>query len=71
MSSCATWTGRINQAWLGLVDVDEGKKTEDKLRRSEAYLAEAQGLTHSGSGAYNETKLLSPIRPNANVHPWR
>jgi PAS domain S-box-containing protein len=34
--------GRIIQ-WYGLsVDIDEAKKAEDRLRRSEAYLAEAQ-----------------------------
>jgi PAS domain S-box-containing protein len=31
------------------VDIDEGKKAEDRLRRSEAYLAEAQRLTHTGA----------------------
>jgi PAS domain S-box-containing protein len=36
--------GRIVQ-WYGLsVDIDEGKKAEDRLRHSEAYLAEAQTL---------------------------
>src|SRR4029077_8412438 len=41
--------GRIVQ-WYGLsVDIDEGKKAEDRLRRSEAYLAEAQRLSHTGS----------------------
>jgi len=50
--------GRIIQ-WYGLaVDIDERKKAEDHLRRSEAYLAEAQRLTHSGSAAYNQTKIL-------------
>ena len=40
--------GRIVQ-WYGLsVDIDERKKAEDRLRRSEAYLAEAQRLSHSG-----------------------
>ena len=34
------------------------KKTEDRLRRSEAYLAEAQRLSHTGSAAYNETEIL-------------
>ena len=40
--------GRIIQ-WYGLsVDIDEAKKAEDRLRRSEAYLAEAQlELTHA------------------------
>ena len=41
--------GRVIQ-WYGLtVDIDEGKRAEDKLRRSEAYLAEAQRLSHTGS----------------------
>jgi PAS domain S-box-containing protein len=50
--------GRIVQ-WYGLtIDIDEGKKAEDRLRRSEAYLAEAQRLTHTGSAAYNEREIL-------------
>ena len=31
------------------VDIDERKKAEDRLRRGEAYLAEAQCLSHTGS----------------------
>ena len=40
--------GRIIQ-WYGLsVDIDEAKKSEDRLRRSESYLAEAQlALAHA------------------------
>jgi PAS domain S-box-containing protein len=50
--------GRIVQ-WYGLsVDIDEDKKTEERLRRSEAYLAAAQRLSHTGSAAYNETEIL-------------
>jgi len=50
--------GRIVQ-WYGLsVDVDEAKKAEDRLRRSEAHLAEAQRLSHTGSSAYNATTIL-------------
>jgi PAS domain S-box-containing protein len=41
--------GRVIQ-WYGLtVDIDEGKRAEDRLRRSEVYLAEAQRLSHTGS----------------------
>ena len=41
--------GRIIQ-WYGLsVDIDEGKRAEDRLRRNEAYLAEAERLSHTGS----------------------
>jgi PAS domain S-box-containing protein len=44
--------------WYGFsIDVDEAKKAEDRLRRSEAYLAKAQRLSHSGSSAYSETKI--------------
>jgi len=50
--------GRIVQ-WYGVsIDIDERKKAEDRLRRSEAYLAEAQSLSHTGSSAYNEAALL-------------
>jgi PAS domain S-box-containing protein len=35
------------------MDVTERKRAEEKLRRSEAYLAEAQRLTHTGSFARN------------------
>jgi PAS domain S-box-containing protein len=36
-----------------MMDVTERKRTEEALRRSEAYLAEAQRLTHTGSWACN------------------
>ncbi|MBP1093766.1 PAS domain-containing protein [Bradyrhizobium diazoefficiens] len=50
--------GRIIQ-WYGLsVDIDEAKKAEDRLRRSEAHLAEAQRLSHTGASAYNATTIL-------------
>jgi PAS domain S-box-containing protein len=46
-------------SWYGvLIDIDEGKKAEDRLRRSEAYLAEAQRLSHTGSAVYNETTIF-------------
>jgi PAS domain S-box-containing protein len=50
--------GRVIQ-WYGLsVDIDERKKAEDQLRRSEAHLAEAQKLSHTGSAEYNGTTIL-------------
>jgi PAS domain S-box-containing protein len=50
--------GRVIQ-WYGVtVDIDESKKAEERLRRSETYLAEAQRLSHSGVSAYNETAIL-------------
>jgi PAS domain S-box-containing protein len=45
--------------WYGLsVDIDEAKKNEDRLRRSEAYLAEAQRLSHCGVTAYMGTTVF-------------
>ena len=50
--------GRIIQ-WYGLsVDIDEAKRAEDRLRRSEAHLAEAQRLSHSGATAANKSKVV-------------
>jgi PAS domain S-box-containing protein len=50
--------GRIVQ-WYGIsIDVDEAKKAEDQLRRSEAHLAEAQRLSHTGASTYNATTIL-------------
>jgi PAS domain S-box-containing protein len=50
--------GRIIQ-WYGLaVDIDDAKKAEERPRRSEAYLAEAQRLTHTATAAYNATEIL-------------
>jgi len=40
--------------WYGvLTDIEDRKRAEDALRRSEHYLTEAQRLTHTGSFAYN------------------
>ena len=36
-----------------LLDTTERRRAEEKLRRSEAYLAEAQRLSHTGSWAWN------------------
>src|SRR4029077_4744328 len=41
-----------------VLDLTERKEAEDRARHSEAYLAEAQGLSHTGSAAYNDTTLL-------------
>ncbi|MGC1450065.1 MAG: PAS domain-containing protein, partial [Candidatus Sulfotelmatobacter sp.] len=50
--------GRIVQ-WYGLsVDIDERKKAEQQLRRSEAHLTEAQRLSHCGATVYNQSQIL-------------
>src|SRR5260221_6479855 len=60
--------GNIIQ-WYGLCfDIDEGKKAEDLLRRSEAHLAEAQRLSHTGAVAYNGTAIL--FASEETYHIW-
>ncbi len=40
--------------WYGSsLDIEERKRTEESLRKNEAYLAEAQSLSHTGSWAWN------------------
>jgi len=47
--------GHIIQ-WFGFsVDIDEAKKAEDALRRSEAWLTQAQRLSHIGTWVMNGT----------------
>jgi PAS domain S-box-containing protein len=41
--------GRIVRWYNLLTDIDERRRGEEKLRRSEAYLSEAQKLSHTGS----------------------
>jgi PAS domain S-box-containing protein len=51
-------TGRIVK-WYGTnIDIENLKRTETRLRQSEAYLAEAQRLSHTGTWAFNETTTL-------------
>ena len=45
--------GNVNEVLGTSVDVTERKRAEDALRRSEAYLAEAQRLTRTGSWAWD------------------
>ena len=45
--------GKIVKWYATYVDIEERKQAEDKLRRSEAYLAEAQRVSHTGSWAVN------------------
>jgi PAS domain S-box-containing protein len=51
-------TGSIVRWYVLLTDIEDRKRAEDRLRRSEAYLAEAQRLSHSGVSAYTETAIL-------------
>jgi NO-binding membrane sensor protein with MHYT domain/nitrogen-specific signal transduction histidine kinase len=50
----ATFAGRQNELALSLSgEISRRKRIEEDLRRSEAYLAEAQRLSHTGSWAFN------------------
>jgi PAS domain S-box-containing protein len=54
----AAFGERLDRGIAFVLDVTERKRAEQALRRSEAYLAEAQRLGHSGVAAYNETTIL-------------
>jgi PAS domain S-box-containing protein len=47
--------GRVVRWYGGAIDIEDRKRAEEALRRSEAYLAEAQKLTHTGSSAIDPT----------------
>ena len=69
--------------WYGAAaDIEERKRVEEALRRSEAYLAEAQRLSHTGSWAidYANRKIrhssaehhrLFAFDPTGGIPPWR
>jgi PAS domain S-box-containing protein len=46
-------TGRIIKWYGASIDIEDRKRAEEALQRSEAYLAEAQRLSHTGSFAWN------------------
>jgi PAS domain S-box-containing protein len=49
-------SGDVVQFVCTMMDVTERKRAEEKLRQSEAYLAEAQKLTHTGSWVWDVAK---------------
>jgi PAS domain S-box-containing protein len=46
-------TGKVVRWYGTAIDIEDRKRAEQALRRSEAYLAEAQKLTHTGSWVWN------------------
>ncbi len=46
-------TGRLVKWYASAFDIEDRKRAEEALRRSEGYLAEAQRLTRTGSWAWN------------------
>ena len=53
-----------------MVDMTERKRAEETLRRSEAYLAEAQRLTHTGSWALDGPVKHSNTGRRKFPHLW-
>ncbi len=55
LSRCSLWWTARDISWDGTADTDihDLKETEETLRRSEGYLAEAQRLSHTGSWAWD------------------
>lgn len=52
-------------------EIDERRKTEEKLRCRDAYLAEAQAMSHTGSWAFNTSlakRPTGPRRSSASLH---
>jgi PAS domain S-box-containing protein len=49
-------SGDVVQFVCTMMDVTERKRADEKLRQSEAYLAEAQKLTHTGSWVWDVAK---------------
>ncbi len=52
------------------VDITERKRAEEALRRSQAYLAEAQRLTHTGSFAYDGRTNTFPYWSEEHFRIW-
>jgi PAS domain S-box-containing protein len=61
-------TGKVVKWYATLTDIDDRKRAEEALRRSEAYLAEAQRLSHTGSWAVN---LRNPEQSYRSVETSR
>jgi PAS domain S-box-containing protein len=61
--------GRIVRWYNLLIDIDDRKKAEEKLRRSEASLLEAQRLSRTGSWTHDVSLGTVTISPEA-VRMW-
>ena len=74
-------SGDVVQFVCTMMDVTERKRAEEKLRQSEAYLAEAQKLTHTGSWVWDVAKRralhiseewysIYGFDPEEGMHTW-
>jgi PAS domain S-box-containing protein len=61
-------SGRIVRWYMLGTDIEDRKRAEQALRRSEAHLAEAQKLSHTGAVAYNGTTIL--FASEETYHIW-
>jgi PAS domain S-box-containing protein len=59
-------TGRVIRWYATLTDIEDRKRAEQALRRSETYLADAQNLSHTGSFAW-DVKRPGPIYWSAEM----
>jgi formate hydrogenlyase transcriptional activator len=59
-------TGQIIRWYATLTDIEDRKRAEQALRRSETYLADAQNLSHTGSFAW-DVKRPGPIYWSAEM----
>jgi PAS domain S-box-containing protein len=62
--------GRATRLRGVMVDVTKRKGAEEALRRSEAYLAEAQRLTHTGSWAFQTNASRAAYWSEENFSIW-
>ena len=57
--------------WYGIAtDIEDRKRSEEALRRTEFYLAEAQRLTHTGSYAYQGRTNTYPYWSEEHFRIW-
>ncbi|MBV8438605.1 MAG: PAS domain S-box protein [Silvibacterium sp.] len=57
--------------WYGVsTDIEDRKQAKEALERSEAYLAEAQKLTHTGSWAFHGTATAASYWSEENFRIW-
>jgi PAS domain S-box-containing protein len=59
-----------NQGMAYVLDLTERKKAEDLLRRSEAYLADSQRLSHTGTAVFNATTGQHVYWSDENYRIW-
>ena len=74
-------SGQINRWYITQTDIEDLKRAEDALRRSEAYLTEAQRLSHTGSFVYDpatkttrywsdEIFRIFQVNPDRGIPPY-